>query len=443
MAGFNLPPLGGLPETPKLKPITKESQSFGDSFDEKIDNEIIDLDDDIFNVLEERLPTDKLKAPRALGEGEDEDIEDLEELEDDGIQDLYNLEDEDDEDNEEDEELDEESTMEELPYKTVPVGLGVADVVGVIEGVRVNKEKELTAIKFRRDDDGELIYLQEDQMNPLLNGERVVASINLDSKTTNGKNIAVYDAISVIPVSIMNENDDYEEPNDEVKPPSNPKGLKGILQAIKAEYASKGQGQPSQPDEDTEEEADEDEENPEPIKPKLQKKGRNASKRNLYIIVADFLYDTTMSILNSLSKIPLIGKVFALLKSLDGIFKLLSRLWLIILIVIILLTTGLINKVKGKVDGTTLSKGNVTLQVTKPIYADNKITMKVKNTSKVYADFYLTSNVRSGLPLIGKKTTCESEFTVLSLDQEKEITLVCKSPQKQAKVTNTDIQLNN
>ena len=440
MAGFNLPPLGGLPETPKLKPITKESQSFGDSFDEKVDNEIIDLDDDIFNVLEESLSTDKLESPRALGKDEeDEDIDDLEELDDDGIQDLYDLEDEDDE---EDEELDEEDTTEELPYKTVPVGLGVVDVVGVIEGVRVNKEKELTAIKFRRDDDGELIYLQEDQMNPLLNGERVVASINLDSKTTNGKNIAVYDAISVIPVSIMNENDDYEEPNDEVKPPSNPKGLKGILQAIKAEYASKGQGQPSQPDEDTEE-ADEDEEDPEPIKPKLQKKGRNASKRNLYIIVADFLYDTTMSILNSLSKIPLIGKVFALLKSLDGIFKLLSRLWLIILIVIILLTTGLVNKVKGKVDGTTLSKGNVTLQVTKPIYADNKITMKVKNTSKVYADFYLTSNVRSGLPLIGKKTTCESEFTVLSLDQEKEITLVCKSPQKQAKVTNTDIQLNN
>ena len=224
MAGFTLPPLGGLPETPKLKPITKESQSFGDSFDEKVDNEIIDLDDDIFNVLEESLPTDKLESPRALGE--DEDIEDLEEFDDDGIEDLYDLEDEDDE---EDEELNEEDTMEELPYKTVPVGLGVVDVVGVIEGVRVNKEKELTAIKFRRDDDGELIYLQEDQMNPLLNGERVVASINLDSKTTNGKNIAVYDAISVIPVSIMNENDDYEEPNDEVKPPSNPKGLKGIL----------------------------------------------------------------------------------------------------------------------------------------------------------------------------------------------------------------------
>ena len=101
MAGFTLPPLGGLPETPKLKPITKESQSFGDSFDEKVDNEIIDLDDDIFNVLEESLPTDKLEAPRALGEGEDDDIEDLKEFDDDGIEDLYDLEDEDDEDNEE------------------------------------------------------------------------------------------------------------------------------------------------------------------------------------------------------------------------------------------------------------------------------------------------------------------------------------------------------
>lgn len=486
MAGFNLPPLDApIPTSTKpspkpevkgfgretLIPIEVEDRIFDELDSTKKDNSKVDIDD-IFSDLD--FPASQQANPKqstpsvapafkppALGEDVD-DLEDLEDIEEeDGLglydlksgptsaalggeeDDLEDIEDLDDEDL--DDEDDESLESEDVEEETAPEGWGsVKTVYGIAETVRVNKANELTAFKLRLDDTGELIFLQEDQMNPILKGEHVVAEIDESSLTENKNGIKTYNAISVIPTSLLSEepvNNVYDEESGSPEPPANPKGLRGIIQAIKDEYATKGS---LTNDSDENDDPDEDEDPPVESKKRLPKKAKSSEPKGFYMTVADLIYNVLMSGINFLSKIPLIGKAFGLLKILDGPIRLLSKLWLLILIAVILLTTGLTSKIMGKAKGEQLSKDNVTLAITrKAVYENGKVNIVVKNESKVYADFFLTTKVRKGLPLIGKATTCESELTVLNLGEEKELTLICEEIVPGADAKGTDIQLNN
>lgn len=481
MAGFNLPPLDDpIPTSTKsspkpevkgfgretLIPIEVEDRIFDELDSTKKDNSKVDIDD-IFSDLD--FPASQQANPKqstpsvapafkppALGEDVD-DLEDLEDIEEEDGLGLYDLksgptsvvlgsEEDDFEDIEDlDDEDDESLESEDVEEETAPEGWGsVKTVYGIAETVRVNKANELTAFKFRLDDTDELIFLQEDQMNPILKGEHVVAEIDESSLTENKNGIKTYNAISVIPTSLLSEepvNNVYDEESGSLAVLANPKGLRGIIQAIKDEYATKGN-----PTNDSDENDDPDEDEEPPVKPKgkLPKKAKSSESKGFYMTVADLIHNVLMSGINFLSKIPLIGKAFGLLKILDGPIRLLSKLWLLILIAVILLTTGLTSKIMGKAKGEQLSKDNVTLAITrKAVYENGKVNIVVKNESKVYADFFLTTKVRKGLPLIGKETTCESELTVLNLGEEKELTLVCEKIVPDADAKGTDIQLNN
>lgn len=319
------------------------------------------------------------------------------------------------------------------------------EITGTINAVKINESNNSTAIQFDSVEEG-LVYLQDNEVNYIAEKNmfaRVLVDTENVGKTKTG--ITVYQSIELTPIDNVPFIEESVPEEREVKNNklSFPDKIRKAIDDVKSEL----RGESSENEDDSDDEAALQEDDNEK-RPKKKNKKKPSSIKLLYLTIADFLLSIIMKFIQLLSRIPLLGKIFKLLEKLEPLFKFITRLWLLILIMIVFLFTNLVPKVfNSDTDSNLISieKDEITLTIDDVKYTDGTINLNAKNSSNIFADFYLTAEVkeRKAIPFLGKKSTCKSDFTVLGIDEKKEITLKCDSNFKDTKMKNIDIVLDN
>lgn len=424
--------------------------------------------------LDEITPPEETKAPSTVRTVEEPSLEEVsDELQDLSDEDLgLDVEDFDgelpdvNEDEEDlayferigDEDLEDEPT--EIPEPTFEEEVEevkddtVADfgkLTGVIQKVRVGNDKDKTDFQLRTDD-GEVVYLKEDEANyGIRQGDRVVATVDLEDVGATKTGVAVYTAIMVeLSALAAAEEEAVEEETPKASKKSKkgkgpgPKkagGLAGIVAAIKDELneGKKDRG-------DYEEEPEEEEERPKKAKKTKPAKGKGGGAlKELYLTVADFILEAWKAGIGFLSALPLVGKVFGLLKALTPIIKLVSRLWgLIVLLIIYLILSPIggadkADKVDVGENERLIETEEVSLVTTGETFADGQLKLTVVNKGDIYADTALSAKIKEDKFLFGKKSDCDSGFFMLAPGEKRELSLKCGVKMEHAKVKSIDI----
>lgn len=335
------------------------------------------------------------------------------------------------------------------------------ELKGQIIAIKVNEETSSTAMQLQTNSEG-LVYLQEEEVNFLVEkGMQVNAIVDTENTGTTRSGIKVYQTIEVIPTDSQPVSNDTEsEPTSKSKSKKRSKSplgdkIKNAIKEVKMELKGNGDS-PSRNSSDDDHEGQEDDVSDDyQDEPGDNKKNKSRRKRRknpvvlMYVTIADFLLSLIMGIVNILSSIPLIGKLFALIKILEPLFKLITRLWLPLLIaLVILLGRGISLKDipdNGKSDETLIAKGDSKIAVSNEVYSEGNVTLTGTNKGDTYADFYFTAEVNEDktIPFLGKSTKCISEYSVLGIDESRTYILKCDDNLSKAKIKNIDIVLDN
>lgn len=423
--------------------------------------------------LDELTPPEETKAPSTVKTVEEPSLEEVSgELQDLSDEDLdldgedfegeFADEDEDDEDLAYFERIsDEEDEPDEIPEPTFENELDevkddtVADfgkLTGVIQKVRVGNDKDKTDFQLRTDD-GEVVYLKEDEANyGIRQGDRVVATVDLEDVEATKTGVAVYTAIMVELAALAaaaEEEEEVEAPKATKKSkkgkgpgPKKAGGLAGIVAAIKEEL---NEGKKDRGDYE-EEQPEEEEERPKKAKKTKPAKDKGGGAlKGLYLTVANFILEAWKAGIGFLSALPLIGKVFGLLKSLTPLIKVVTRLWgLIVLLIIYLILSPIGGADKAdKVDvgdnERLIETEEVSLVTKDETFADGQLKLTIVNKGDTYADTALRAKIKEDKFLFGKKTDCDSGFFMLAPGEKRELSLKCEMKMEHAKVKSIDI----
>ncbi len=442
MGGFKLPSLENVGDSTPKEIRKTNSEGIDDSMFDDIES----ISKEVKSANTIQNTDSSLSKPRpslALGDlGDEEDNEDLEELKD--IDEEVDLEPIDDEENRLTDRIEDQNN--ELLFADDSIESETEDIIGIVKGTKISSTLQETGVRLLRLDTNELIYIHEDQINPLEKESEVIATVITSSERRNSSGLVVYDAVSIVESQQVTEDSDTNATGVEESPKKN-NWLNNIIKSIKDEYATKGgdkakndSPENEEAENDPNEEADDVQDKREPVRrPKREK------RKNIYILISDLIYSAIMIVLNTLSKIPLIGRLFAILLAFNGVFKIISRLWLLILLFFVFLFGGLKMIMPKSTEGTVLTKENTSIIITNQKYEAGEMKATVKNNGTIVADFYLTSTIKEKkkIPFLGEKTSCKSNFTVIDINDEKTLTFKCDIPLKEAKIKNIDISLNN
>lgn len=362
-------------------------------------------------------------------------------------------------------------------------------VQGMVIDTKVNTTNNVTVIKLKVEE--ELIYLR---INYLINdssrGDLLTASVDSESVTRTKSGILAFDVIEVLEIE-PNSNDEIfkeatgkEEPKEikpkqqkkkkEKKPNKEPKDgffakVSKAIQEMKDEMASDKEFIDSDSDyeDDSQNNEKEEKENEKPKK----KSSKGNKRRNplrflfdLYLKVANLIFSGIKNFNSLMSNIPIIGIPFKLLNKINIVFRWISYLWLIIILLIFNISLSFliptkpsfINKPqkqsqvkqdKNTKDKTikTLKNGDVSLSQNSVTFGDGEVIVNITNSSIGYADFYLTTTAKekSLIPFVGKKTVCTSPTTVLNVNETKDISLKCGEKIDIKKTSKVDIIIDN
>lgn len=327
------------------------------------------------------------------------------------------------------------------------------ELVGIINAVKINDKSESTAIQLDSETEG-LVYLQDSEINHIAEkGLTVKVTVDTENAGVTKTGIPVYQLIELVPLGRALTNNNDENESNEIKQPSSKKPklsitdkIKNAISEVKKELNDNNNDTSSNSDDN--EDLYDDEDNSEELPKKSNKNKRPNPIKLLYLTIADFLLSLIMNIIGFLSRIPLIGKVFSLLNKLEPIFKIITRLWLpIVVLILFFVTNSFVLKPNPNYnkDESIVKVDNISIEVQDTAYKDGKITLSGTNHSKVYADFYFTAELKEekAIPFLGKKSKCKSDYTVLGINETKQFSLRCDTKLDKAKIKNIDIVLDN
>lgn len=327
------------------------------------------------------------------------------------------------------------------------------ELVGIINAVKINDKSESTAIQLDSKTEG-LVYLQDSEINHIAEkGLTVKVTVDTENAGVTKTGIPVYQLIELVPLGRALTNNNDENESNEIKQPSSKKPklsitdkIKNAISEVKKELNDNNNDTSSNSDDN--EDLYDDEDNSEELPKKSNKNKRPNPIKLLYLTIADFLLSLIMNIIEFLSRIPLIGKVFSLLNKLEPIFKIITRLWLpIVVLILFFVTNSFVLKPNPNYnkDESIVKVDNISIEVQDTAYKDGKITLSGTNHSKVYADFYFTAELKEekAIPFLGKKSKCKSDYTVLGINETKQFSLRCDTKLDKAKIKNIDIVLDN
>lgn len=141
--------------------------------------------------------------------------------------------------------------------------------------------------------------------------------------------------------------------------------------------------------------------------------------------IGNFLYHIWTFIVDFLSELPYVGKVFKILYYLNPIFKFLFKFWLIFLLFIVFFVgRGLFFAEKLPI---TIKDKDYSVQIVNIQQKDkNSLSLSINNSSDLQNyTFDIYGESYEGIPFISKKIMCSSTLQTFSTEQTLSIDLIC------------------
>lgn len=350
---------------------------------------------------------------------------------------------------EEDSLLDEQELIEEeLPVEDKIVS-------GEILDVKFDNSSEVTVIKLKTKVD--LVYLRIPYLEYAAEKGFIIQALYNEDETTKSKSgVVVYSGYDLTVLSMdgedLFENDSGLQSNavEDTSDNSFMSRIKAAIAAVKSEARGSNDGLDSDGEID-EENIDDDEEDDSVESNKddriPRKKNRSKAGRvGIYRSIANFIYSAIMGFISILSKVPIVGRILGLLKVLSPVVKIVSLLWLPIVLLLIWGGTssivGIFSSPRGPIPGEAVRKEDTLISITNKEYKEGSVLIEFVNNSDYYADFYFTGEIKED-KLMGDTTVCLSDILVTAPDEKGSATLKCEIPFETAKIKDIDITLNN
>lgn len=159
--------------------------------------------------------------------------------------------------------------------------------------------------------------------------------------------------------------------------------------------------------------------------------------------VGDAIYAGTSAFFGIFRGIPLLGRFLSLLTIIGPIWRIICRLWLIIIILLVFLFSGHggSNSTKNEV----LKSGQTQVQIVNYSHSSKTISVKVKNTGNIYDYYHLKATVykKSFIPFYHPHFSCVGPIESTDLTKETTTQLKCTAPIQKVKRITFDIVSDN
>lgn len=163
---------------------------------------------------------------------------------------------------------------------------------------------------------------------------------------------------------------------------------------------------------------------------KNDKKGFFSKISSIYIKISDFILKIITSFLGFLSKIPLIGRLFRLLSSFSMVWKIIARLFP--LVVVLLIFFAIWNSSVPKNQPIEMPD-NGSAVIEKTTYSNGRIKATIHNTGDIIVNVKPTFTIWTNQISINPKSwvvpekslTCSSDYVPIDIGNEKTIDIQC------------------